>query len=81
MEKTLAISDAKRKSILLLFRRGYSCYEPFSGSGGQFIAAEKLGRRCFGLELEPAYCDVILARWEKFTGKAASLSAGKAEGT
>ena len=49
------------------------CYEPFAGSGSQFIAAEQLGRRCFGLEIEPRYCDVIVARWEKFTGKKAVL--------
>jgi DNA modification methylase len=30
-----------------------------------------LGRRCFGLEISPTYCDVILARWEKLTGKVA----------
>lgn len=56
-------------------RPGEVCYEPFSGSGSQLIAAEKLGRRCFGLELEPTYCDVILFRWEKFTGKQATLEA------
>jgi DNA modification methylase len=48
---------------------GEVCYEPFSGSGSQHIAAEQLGRRCFGMEISPNYCDVIVARWEKFTGK------------
>lgn len=43
-------------------------YEPFSGSGSTLIACEKTGRRCFGLELDPLYCDVILDRWSKFTG-------------
>jgi DNA modification methylase len=51
-------------------------YEPFSGSGSTFIAAEKTGRRCFGLELESTYCDKILARWEQFSGKKAVLSTG-----
>ena len=46
-------------------------YEPFSGSGSQLIAAEQLGRRCFAIEIEPRYCDVALARWEKFTGRTA----------
>lgn len=50
------------------------CYEPFAGSGGQIIAAEKLGRRCFALELEPAYCDAVIARFEKYTGKQAVLA-------
>jgi DNA modification methylase len=45
------------------------CYEPFAGTGPQFIAAEKTGRRCFGLEIEPKYADVILKRWANFTGK------------
>jgi DNA modification methylase len=46
-------------------------YDPFGGSGTTIIAAEQLGRRCFMLELSTTYCDVILARWEKLTGKKA----------
>jgi len=46
-------------------------YDPFLGSGTTIIAAEHLGRRCFGLEIDPKYCDVILARWEKLTGREA----------
>jgi DNA modification methylase len=53
-------------------RRGEICYEPFSGSGSQLIAAERLGRRCFALEIEPAYVDVAVARWEQFTGRKAA---------
>ncbi|MCA9273959.1 MAG: DNA modification methylase [Phycisphaerales bacterium] len=44
-------------------RRGDVCYEPFAGSGTQLIAAERLGRRCFAMELSPAYCDVIVRRF------------------
>lgn len=44
-------------------RPGEVCYEPFSGSGSQLIAGEKLGRRVFGLEISPQYCDVIVKRW------------------
>jgi DNA modification methylase len=47
------------------------CYEPFAGSGPQFIAAEQTQRRCFGLEIEPRYCQVIVDRWQAFTGKTA----------
>lgn len=43
--------------------------DPFLGSGTAVIAAECTGRTAYGLELEPRYCDVILARWESFTGE------------
>jgi DNA modification methylase len=47
--------------------------DPFLGSGSTMIACEKLGRRCYGMELDPKYVDVIVSRWEKFTGRAATL--------
>jgi DNA modification methylase len=50
---------------------GEAVYDPFAGSGTTLIAAEQEGRRCFAVEIEPKYCDIILARWEKATGKAA----------
>lgn len=56
---------------------GQSLFEPFLGSGSTLIACEKTGRRCFGMELDPKYCDGILSRWEKFAGKTASLSAAE----
>lgn len=49
------------------------CLEPFGGTGSTLIAAEKSGRVCFTMELEPKYCDVIVARWQTFTGKVAVL--------
>ena len=51
--------------------------EIFSGSGTTLIAAEKLNRRCFGMEIDPVYCDVIVKRWEEFTGKKAKLQKRK----
>jgi len=45
----------------------------FVGSGSTLIAAEKTGRKCYGMELDPKYCDVIIKRWEDFTGKKAEL--------
>jgi DNA modification methylase len=48
-------------------------YEPFCGSGTTVIAAEQLGRKCYGMEISPAYCDVIVQRWENLTGKKAVL--------
>jgi site-specific DNA-methyltransferase (adenine-specific) len=47
--------------------------DPFLGSGSTFIAAEKTNRKCYGMELDPKYCDVIVKRWEDFTGKKAEI--------
>jgi len=44
-------------------------YEPFCGSGTQIVAAERAGRRCFAMELDPVYCDVAVQRWEMATGQ------------
>jgi ParB-like chromosome segregation protein Spo0J len=52
---------------------GNSVYDPFLGSGTTLIAAEQLGRKCYGMEISPAYCDVIVNRWEALTGKKAVL--------
>jgi DNA modification methylase len=48
-------------------------YDPFCGSGTQLIAAEKNARVCYGMELAPEYVDVIVKRWQEFTGKDATL--------
>ena len=50
---------------------GEAVYDPFLGSGTTLIAAERHARVCYGIELDPLYCDVILARWERFSGKGA----------
>ena len=50
-----------------------SIYEPFCGTGTTLIAAEKLNKNCFALEIDPKYCDVIVQRWQEFTGKTALL--------
>ncbi len=42
--------------------------DPFLGSGTTLIACERLGRRCYGIEIEPRFCDTIIARWEEHTG-------------
>ena len=56
---------------------GNSVLDLFGGSGTTLIAAEQLNRRCFMMELDPHYCDVIIARWEKLTGnKAERISNG-----
>ena len=70
-QKPVALFDAP---ILNHTRKGDIVYEPFAGSGSQFIAAHQLSRKCYGLEIEPKYCDVIVSRWEKFTGGKAKLA-------
>lgn len=52
-------------------KQGELVYDPFLGSGTTLIAAEKTGRTCYGMELSPQYVDVIVKRWEDFTGKQA----------
>jgi len=52
---------------------GQAVYEPFMGSGTTLIAAEISGRVCFGIELNPAYVDVAVERWQQFTGETAVL--------
>ena len=60
-----AIGNHKAQTVLDLF----------GGSGSTLIACEKTSRHCRMMELEPAYCDVIVKRWEDFTGKKATLEA------
>ncbi|MDP6134590.1 MAG: DNA methyltransferase [Candidatus Marinimicrobia bacterium] len=51
----------------------------FLGSGSTLIACEKTGRKCYGMEIDPHYCDVIVKRWEEFTGNKAEKLDGKTE--
>ena len=53
------------------------CIEPFGGSGSTLMGAEKTGRHCYTMELNPVYVDVIVKRWEDFTGKKAVLENGE----
>jgi DNA modification methylase len=47
-------------------------YDPFGGSGTTLIACEKTSRDCRMMELDPKYCDVIVKRWQDFTGEKAT---------
>lgn len=65
--------EAMRRPILNNSQPGARVYDPFLGSGTTVIAAEMEGRVCLGVELNPAYVDVIVRRWQAFTGKQAVL--------
>ncbi|MBQ6984564.1 MAG: DNA modification methylase [Paludibacteraceae bacterium] len=58
-------------------RAGEIVLDTFAGSGTTVIACEQLNRKARLVELDPHYCDVIIARWEKFTGKKATLITGE----
>ncbi len=65
--------ECMRRPILNNSSPGQAVYEPFMGSGTTLIAAETTGRVCLGIELNPAYVDVAVERWLRFTGKSAVL--------
>ena len=60
-------------------RPGDVVLDLFGGSGSTLIACEKTGRKCFMMELDPRYCDVIVTRWERATGKKAILHGANTE--
>lgn len=66
--------ELMRRPILNHTKRGDAVYDPFLGSGTTLIAAQELERVCYGLEIDPKYCDVIVQRWQQFTGKQAGLA-------
>jgi site-specific DNA-methyltransferase (adenine-specific) len=57
-----------RHLLLNSSRIGDAVYEPFLGSGSLLLAAEQTKRRCIGIELDPAYCKVVMDRFETLTG-------------
>lgn len=59
------------KGIQLTTEKGDAVYDPFGGSGSTLIACEQLDRKCYMMELDPKYVDVIIDRWETFTGRQA----------
>lgn len=62
------------KMVLIHTDAGFCVLDPFGGTGTTLIACEKTNRKCFTMELDPHYCDVIIRRWEEFTGQQAVLS-------
>jgi len=69
--------DLPRTFVELFSTKNQSILDPFAGTGTTMIACEEAGRRCFLLEIDPLYCDVIVKRWEGLTGKKA-VRKGKA---
>jgi len=65
--------ECMRRPIMNNSSPGQAVYEPFMGSGTTLIAAETTGRVCFGIELNPAYVDVAVERWQELTGETATL--------
>jgi DNA modification methylase len=63
--------ECMRRPIANNSRPGQAVYDPFLGSGTSVIAAEMTGRVCLGIELSPHYVDVVVRRWQLFTGRAA----------
>jgi len=69
-QKPLALVE---RALTNSSREGDLVLDLFMGSGTTLIAAERLGRHCYGMELDPHFCDVIVAKWKAFTGEAARL--------
>jgi DNA modification methylase len=67
--------ELMRRPILNHTKRGEVLYDPFLGSGTTLIAAELTGRTCYGAEIDPKFCDVIIQRWQNFASQIATLEA------
>ncbi len=73
-EKPVELAE---RAIMYSSRQGENVLDLFGGSGSTLIAAEKTGRKAFLMELDELYCDVIVTRWEQFTGKKAERIAAE----
>ena len=67
------VADAMRDCT----RRGDLVLDLFAGSGTTLLAAERVGRRAYGIEIDPRYVDVAVRRWQAFTGRDAILKGTK----
>ena len=65
------------RAIVNSTRKGDIVLDPFGGSGSTLMACEQMGRRCATVELDPRYADVIIDRWEQYTGREAEKIAGQ----
>lgn len=60
--------DLNMRALEHFTAKGDTVLDLFLGSGGNLVACEKMGRQCLGMEVDPKYCDVIIQRWQEFTG-------------
>jgi len=70
---TMKPVDLVKRGIRNSSASGHVVFDPFLGSGTTLIAAEILNRICYGMEFSPDYCDVIIRRWEEYTGEHAQF--------
>lgn len=75
LHPTVKPQELLARLILNSSRPGENVLDLFGGSGSTMIASEQTGRNCYMVELDPHYCDVIIQRWEQFTGGKAVLLA------
>jgi DNA modification methylase len=75
LHPTMKPVDMLRNQILIVSNAGGVVLDYFGGSGSTMIACEKTNRDCRMMELDPRYCDVIIKRWQDFTGQKATLEA------
>lgn len=68
--------ELMRRPILNHTEKGAVIYDPFLGSGSTLMAADSVGRICFGIEISPLYVDAVIERWQRATGKQAVLETG-----
>jgi DNA modification methylase len=66
--KPVAMMERAMRSSL---DEGMICLEPFGGTGSTLIGAQRAGRVCYSMELQPQYVDVAVLRWQNFTGQRA----------
>ena len=79
LHPTMKPVEIPERAITHSSKQGDVVWDGFLGSGSTLIACEKTNRKCYGMEIDPQYCQVIIDRWEKFTGqKAVKISSGDA---
>ena len=73
LHPTMKPVELVRRAVGNSTKKGNIVFDPFMGSGSTLIGCEETGRVCYGVEIDPAYCDVTVRRWQEFTGKKAKL--------